>query len=43
MLLDKLKEERQENFYGEVEAKLVKIIDYDVPRAPVQERLSRLP
>ena len=43
MLLAKLKEECQENFDGELEAKKVKIIGCHVPRAPVPERLARLP
>ena len=43
MLLDKLKEDYQENFDGELEAKLVKIIGCHVPRAPVPGRLARLP
>ena len=42
-LLAKLKEECQENFHGELEAKQVKIIGCHVPRAPVPERLARFP
>ena len=43
MALAKLKEDYQENFDGELEAKQVKIIGCHVPRAPVPERLARLP
>ena len=43
MLLAKLKEEYQENFNGELEAKLMKIIGCCVPRVPVPEWLARLP
>ena len=39
----KLKEERQENFNGKLEAKQVKIIGCHVPHAPAPERLARLP
>ena len=39
----KLKKERQGNFDGELEAKLVKNIVCRVPPAPVPEQLSRLP
>ena len=41
MLLAKLKEECQENFNGELEAKLVKIIGCHVPQALVPERLAK--
>ena len=43
MILGKLKEECQENFDGELEAKSVKIIGCHVRRAQVPERLARLP
>ena len=43
MLLAKLKEECQENFDGELEAKEIKIIGCHAPRAPVTERVARLP
>ena len=39
----KKKEECQENFDGELEAKKVKIIGCYVHRASVPERLARLP
>ena len=41
MLLAKLKEECQENFNGELEAKLMKIIGCCVPRVPVPEWLVK--
>ena len=43
MLLAILKEERQENFDGDLEAKYVKIIGCHVPRVPVPEWLDCLP
>ena len=43
VLLAKVKEECQENFDGELEAKQVKIIGCHVARMPVPERLARLP
>ena len=41
VFLAKLKEEFQQNFDGELEAKKVKIIGCHVARAPVPERLAR--